>query len=652
MIEEQGRRKEKRLHAGSPDRTCGAPIPGPSTWATWEFQTSLFQGKGVTSSRSCASAPRPSVKDRATTESPRHPTILLVTLVLYPSVVTLTSYRHSTGGRVKSNVAAASCDSVGDNSVNQRYHCHGCDPIRANPDVSLNNSVVVLIVYEGWGERFLANPLYNRSDRKSETPWAGREVSMRRVNQFCTAELEGRSEPGFRPSISGDTLPLTAPPHSKEDGCRSAPLRSTDTPLVPPTGVRRTPGSWPAIPDGATVLHKITESLHGRSRNYHSVFLRVRHGWIRWTYGHPATPTWDILPSQTAIPPARTSSDTGYHYTDFTTPRRQCSIDCADSSPIAESPVMECVGRTSGIEEDGTVGGSPRTDCLSRMTGNNGIGITRGNRRPTPGRSFKEPWLWRGLAPRCHDLNSVAVLLYEQNNLVSPLLCPQTHLFSPHTDSFAIDTLWLGRTTRLLCHSNRGWETEEPIWRTPRVLGLASILPRPTTTALTLPPSPCSAPQPRSSIAEFRLLSLESMHLHACICALLLGSAITSSADLIHRSTTLGFLSGLLSVTAADRFTLRNGYGTVEAQYHLMAYDSSDPSEVQAYSSIPASHCIPLATPVRKDRPTRFQLLQKEKKRYITAYVCFLSRTDITIVECTDTRNWTPCTGLFRSHSG
>ena len=50
---------------------------------------------------------------------------------------------------------------------------------------------------------------------------------------------------------------------------------------------------------------------------------------------------------------------------------------------------------------------------------------------------------------------------------------------------------------------------------------------------------------------------------------------------------------------------------------------------MQAYSSIPASHCSTCATPVRKDRPTRFQLLQKEKKWYITAYVCFLSRTDI-----------------------
>ena len=309
MREERGRRKEKRLHAGPPDRTCGVPMPGPSTWATWEFQTSLFQGKGVTCSKSHTSAPRLSVKDRATTESPRKSTSLLVTLVLYPSVVTMTLYRHSTGGRVKSNIATASCDSVVNNGVNQMYHCHRCDPIQVNHDVSRNNLVVLLIVYEGWGERFSDNPLYNRSNRESKTLWSGREVSMRRVNQLCavelkggsddllhnrsnrkpeikwsaretlmrrvtqfgTAELEGRSEPGFRPSIGRDALPSTAPPRSKEDRRRPAPLRSTDAPLAPPDGVRCTPGLWPAIPDGTTILRKSAESLHGRFWNYHLV---------------------------------------------------------------------------------------------------------------------------------------------------------------------------------------------------------------------------------------------------------------------------------------------------------------------------------------------------------------------------------------------
>ena len=183
-------------------------MPGTSTWATWEFLTSPFQGKGVTWSRSRTPAPRPSVKDRATTEGPRNPTILVVTLVLYPNVVTVTLYRHSTGGRVKYNIAAASYDSVGDNGVNQMYQCNGCDPIRANHDVSRSNLVVVLIVHEGWGERFSADPLFNRSDRKSETPWTEREVSIRRVNQFCTTELEGGSKRGFRLTVGiGRRLP-------------------------------------------------------------------------------------------------------------------------------------------------------------------------------------------------------------------------------------------------------------------------------------------------------------------------------------------------------------------------------------------------------------------------------------------------------------
>ena len=100
-------------------------------------------------------------------------------------------------------------------------------------------------------------------------------------------------------------------------------------------------------------------------------------------------------------------------------------------------------------------------------------------------------------------------------------------------------------------------------------------------------------------------------------------------SNLAPQCIILGSITGFLPVATANRFALRNGYGTVEARYHLMAYDCSDPSEVQAYSSVPASHCSTQDTPVRKDQPTRFQLLQKEKKRYITAYVCFLSRTDI-----------------------
>ena len=90
----------------------------------------------------------------------------------------------------------------------------------------------------------------------------------------------------------------------------------------------------------------------------------------------------------------------------------------------------------------------------------------------------------------------------------------------------------------------------------------------------------------------------------------------------------ISLLSTCPSVTA-DRFALRNTYGTVENRYHLTAYNCSDPTEVQAYSSVPARPCSIRTNPVQRERPTRFQLLQKEPKRYITAYSCFLSRTDI-----------------------
>ena len=100
-----------------------------------------------------------------------------------------------------------------------------------------------------------------------------------------------------------------------------------------------------------------------------------------------------------------------------------------------------------------------------------------------------------------------------------------------------------------------------------------------------------AAPQPNSNLATVAPLPRENMCFRASLCVLLLGFAITSSAGLIHRSAPLGSLVGLFTAVSAGRFALRNGYGTVEAGYHLTAYDCSDPSEVQAYRSIPASHC-------------------------------------------------------------
>ena len=181
------------------------------------------------------------------------------------------------------------------------------------------------------------------------------------------------------------------------------------------------------------------------------------------------------------------------------------------------------------------------------------------------------------------------------------------------------------------------------------LLQTLSVTVSPATPAV-LPPRPVHQP------ARLHIRTRSSMprrpHFNIFLRSLLLGSVIASSG-LAPQCIILGSLTGFFPITIADRFTLRNGYCTVEAWYHLTVYDCSDHSEVQAYSSVPASHCSTQATPVRKDRPTLFQLLQKEKKRYLTAYVYFLSRTDIRYYsECMDTLSWTPCTGPSRFHSG
>ena len=145
-------------------------------------------------------------------------------------------------------------------------------------------------------------------------------------------------------------------------------------------------------------------------------------------------------------------------------------------------------------------------------------------------------------------------------------------------------------------------EEKERTLRTPQVADHAAVSPRPTAAASTLPlflssyPAPRPGPDPTAVAPLFRA----DMCLRASLCALLLGLVITSSTGRIHRSATLGSLVGLLTAVSAGLFTLRNGYGTVEARYHLTAYDCSEPSEVQAYSSIPASHCSTRATPCQK----------------------------------------------------
>ena len=245
-------------------------------------------------------------------------------------------------------------------------------------------------------------------------------------------------------------------------------------------------------------------------------------------------------------------------------------------------------------------------------------------------------WAW----PDCHDWNRVAnfippwhgccdwgsiiAVAFEQSDIVSSLLYNPIHLFSPLPD-LAVTTLLRWKGTTPLHQLKSSWETRT--LRAPRGSDHIPVSPWTivnTTILLEFPftGTPLlSAPLTSSPMGD--------MGLRASFCVLLMGLAITSSAHRVHRSATLGSLMGFLSTIAADRSALQNGYGTVEARYHLTAYDCSDPSEVQAYSSIPASHCSTRSTPVKKDRPTRFQLLQKERKRYINAYVCSLFRTDI-----------------------
>ena len=220
---------------------------------------------------------------------------------------------------------------------------------------------------------------------------------------------------------------------------------------------------------------------------------------------------------------------------------------------------------------------------------------------------------WHG----CRDWSTLIVVAFEQSDLVSSLLYNPFHLFSLLPDLAVTNLLrWKGAT--LLYRLKSSWETQE--LRTPRGSDHIPVSPWTivnTTILLELPFTGTrllSAPLTSSPMGD--------MGPRARFCIVLMGLAITSSAHRVHRSATLGSLMGFLSTIAADRSALQNGYGTVEARYHLTAYDCSDPSEVQAYSSIPASHCSTRSTPVKRDRPTRFQLLQKERKRYINAYVC------------------------------
>ena len=84
--------------------------------------------------------------------------------------------------------------------------------------------------------------------------------------------------------------------------------------------------------------------------------------------------------------------------------------------------------------------------------------------------------------------------------------------------------------------------------------------------------------------------------------------------SLFEMVTLLGFLSSC-PMTHTDCFALHNDYGIVENRYHLTAYDCSDPTEVQAYGSIPARQCSVQATPVQREAEAIFSSEVGEKIR-------------------------------------
>ena len=309
-----------------------------------------------------------------------------------------------------------------------------------------------------------------------------------------------------------------------------------------------------------------------------------------------------------------------------TTPSNtECEGECEESSILglpsrfeSRCPKRDAVGRTR-VSSDFS-----------------GIGTRRGRSRCS-GRGVSPPssglWAWSdrhdgnrvtNFIPPCCDWSPIIVVAVEQSDLVSPLLYHPSHLFFLLPD-LAVTNLLRWKDIALLHRSTLGWEKQA--LRTPRGSDNVPISPGTVVKATTLLQFASSGAPPLS--APLTSSPTGDMDVRASFFALLLGLTLTASASHFHRSATLGSLVGLVPTVSTNRFTLQNGYGTVEARFHLTAYDCSDPSEVQAYSSIPASHCSTRATPVKKDRPTRFQLLQKERKRYINAYVCSLFRTDI-----------------------
>ena len=78
-----------------------------------------------------------------------------------------------------------------------------------------------------------------------------------------------------------------------------------------------------------------------------------------------------------------------------------------------------------------------------------------------------------------------------------------------------------------------------------------------------------------------------------------------------------------------DPGLLTTQYGLVDVCHTLTANDCSDPGSVRDFSSFPKEKCETRTTPLEQPIFAEYQLLQVEKKRYISGFACSLRRTEI-----------------------
>ena len=344
-------------------------------------------------------------------------------------------------------------------------------------------------------------------------------------------------------------------------------------------------------------------------------------------------------------------------------PHKKVIQSCAAGAPGSKGMVpirrvnRSCTTKWEGEHEEPILLGlpsRPESRCSERDTVKRirmpsdapEIGARRDRNRCAEMKVFPSPhgfWAWQDrrdgnrvadfIPPwhDCCDWSPIVAVTFEQSDLVSSLFYNPIHLFSPHPDLAVTDLLrWKGTT--LLYQVKSSWETQEQALRAPRGSDQAPVPPGAIVTATILPESPFTntplLPAPDHTATPCTSSSLGDMDLRTSV--LLMGLVITSSANPVHRSATLGSLMGLLSVVPADRFTLRNGYGTVGSpvpSYSLRLLPTLPRCRlIAAFRPAIAAPGLPLS---RKIDPHGSSSYKRKEKGYINAYVCSLFRTDI-----------------------